>query len=247
MWYVIKEDELYHHGILGQKWGVRRFQNKDGSLTSAGKKRYGSEGSDSREKKPINGKKIAVAVGATVAGGAAVGLYAKYHNEINAIVKQEAAKGTAVFNGRKPEMIAAGKKFLNGQKKNLGKALEQVVTESTSAVFAAPVAVATGYGLQKISEHSNKAKQEKGQSYMRDVMTEIGNRSLNSVNKAFDGKNSGNKSSNNKAKFSESEEKAYSKFFQRSDLTDAQRATIKRMRKEEGASFEEIERYVDSL
>lgn len=31
---------LAHHGILGQKWGVRRFQNKDGSLTSAGKKRY---------------------------------------------------------------------------------------------------------------------------------------------------------------------------------------------------------------
>lgn len=31
---------LVHHGIKGQKWGVRRFQNKDGSLTSAGKKRY---------------------------------------------------------------------------------------------------------------------------------------------------------------------------------------------------------------
>ena len=31
--------ELEHHGIKGQKWGVRRFQNKDGSRTAAGKKR----------------------------------------------------------------------------------------------------------------------------------------------------------------------------------------------------------------
>lgn len=31
--------ELYHHGIKGQKWGVRRYQNEDGSLTNAGKAR----------------------------------------------------------------------------------------------------------------------------------------------------------------------------------------------------------------
>lgn len=33
--------ELYHHGIKGQEWGVRRFQNEDGTRTEAGKKRYG--------------------------------------------------------------------------------------------------------------------------------------------------------------------------------------------------------------
>ena len=33
-------NELYHHGVLGQKWGVRRFQNKDGSLTDAGRDHY---------------------------------------------------------------------------------------------------------------------------------------------------------------------------------------------------------------
>lgn len=33
-------NSLYHHGIKGQKWGKRRFQNKDGSLTPAGKQRY---------------------------------------------------------------------------------------------------------------------------------------------------------------------------------------------------------------
>lgn len=32
--------ELYHHGIKGQKWGRRRWQNEDGTLTKAGKEIY---------------------------------------------------------------------------------------------------------------------------------------------------------------------------------------------------------------
>lgn len=40
---AISNEDAYlaHHGILGMKWGIRRYQNTDGSLTAAGKKRYG--------------------------------------------------------------------------------------------------------------------------------------------------------------------------------------------------------------
>lgn len=40
-WIFYRDEEyLAHHGIKGQKWGIRRYQNEDGTLTNEGKKRY---------------------------------------------------------------------------------------------------------------------------------------------------------------------------------------------------------------
>ena len=65
------ETTLSHHGILGQKWGVRRYQNKDGTWTSAGKKRYGDDAQENPKTKNNTKKKVAIGVAAgtaTVAG-----------------------------------------------------------------------------------------------------------------------------------------------------------------------------------
>lgn len=48
-------DYLIHHGIQGQKWGIRRYQNEDGSLTAAGRKRYGVD----LKNEELTGKKTA--------------------------------------------------------------------------------------------------------------------------------------------------------------------------------------------
>ena len=55
MWSYNYSDELYHHGIKGQRWGIRRYQNKDGTLTPAGKKRAVKLES---EYEKVTGKKI---------------------------------------------------------------------------------------------------------------------------------------------------------------------------------------------
>ena len=60
------EYELYHHGVKGMKWGVRRYQNKDGSLTPAGKKRYDDSGENT---KPKMSTKKKIAIGAAVVAG----------------------------------------------------------------------------------------------------------------------------------------------------------------------------------
>ena len=51
--YMSSYDELYHHGIKGMRWGVRRFQNEDGTLTAQGRQRYKDYRSDQSTRRSL--------------------------------------------------------------------------------------------------------------------------------------------------------------------------------------------------
>lgn len=78
----VKDTELKHHGILGMHWGVRRFQNPDGTRTAAGKRRQREDNkstSDSSSSKGMSDTtKYRIKTGAKIAAGIAVAGVAAY-------------------------------------------------------------------------------------------------------------------------------------------------------------------------
>lgn len=96
--------ELYHHGILGMKWGIRRYQNKDGSLTSAGKKRYEASNKEL--------KKAAKQLNSSKTSGSAADIMLKAN--LGRLYKED--HEAAAKSLRKGEMLFRGGKFVANYK-----------------------------------------------------------------------------------------------------------------------------------
>lgn len=84
---------VQHFGILGMKWGVRRYQNPDGTLTPAGRKRYGTAENMDNERKYVKRKILNMAVGS--ATGALTGLGLTFLNPVAATPLGGMATGAA--------------------------------------------------------------------------------------------------------------------------------------------------------
>ena len=94
------EYELRHHGIKGMKWGIRRFQNEDGSLTNAGRKRYADDGDTAERRKSVAKK---VAIGTAAVAGVVLTAY---------LVKRHGAKKAAEFAAKADTGKAAVEKLI---------------------------------------------------------------------------------------------------------------------------------------
>lgn len=166
------EDYLVHHGILGQKWGVRRYQNKDGTLTQEGKNRLGNNNSEKRSVTLTDKQKKIIKYGAIAAGTtlAVYGTYklSKYINSNN--VKLASHVGTE-FGNKFTEYHRPKAPIGTGGMAQNRYAVGQTTARKAGDIFAEKVSnnIASAKGVNKIKNSINADAIKKGKKTVDDI------------------------------------------------------------------------------
>lgn len=148
-------NELMHHGIKGQKWYNRRFQYKDGSLTPAGKKRYGSyDGKGNRV-----GSKAAAKTQAKNAKKAAEStpktkpVSRMTDAELKAAIARKKLENE--YRELNPKQVSAGEKFVKGV---VDKVIMPVAVDTGKAVLKKAVNKSLKVNVDTTSNDKKKKK-----------------------------------------------------------------------------------------
>lgn len=165
-------NSLYHHGVKGMKWGVRRYQNKDGSLTDAGKKRAEKTSDPDRTKKIMKRVLAGAMMTATVAGAA---YYVSKHPEM---VKNISSKMSGVkIKDLSSQAISKGKTFVKASAKAVKNGVKEGVKEGLKdAPKKAAKAVVTGVTLNAVKRmlDNTVGKEESARIFQANDAKKIG-------------------------------------------------------------------------